>query len=175
MASFNFPLGVSQNDPNFHRIRQIIAGFRGYETLGDLKAADDQVRNQIAAQLDKAAGEAAGARKAIEAGMHLLVLPDFDRMVEHIHASRDRLQDRYRSRILACHAYQPQRELIRQIYELDFRILTDAENVYNLMQEFVRMAREDMMLSNIYKIDVSLREIAAALEKKGEVIGCMIV
>ena len=57
---------------------------------------------------------------------------------------------------------------------LDFRILSDANNVYNLMQEFQRMVQEDMMLGNIHKIGMSLDEIADSMEKKSQIIGCMI-
>ena len=174
MASYNFPLGVSHQDRNFNKILQIIRSFRGYETLEDLKAADDQVRRQLVRQLDKAEQESAGAREKLAAGMHLRVLPDFDAMVGRIRGDRDLLADDYRGKIVACHLYRPEKGMISELYELDFRMLSDAENVYNLMQEFARMDREDMMLSNIYKIDVSLREMADSMNKRGEIIGCMI-
>ncbi len=174
MASYNFPLGVSRQDPNFNKILQILRSFRGYETLEDLKAADDQVRRQLAQQLDKAEQEAAGARARLEAGMHLSVLPDFDAMVGRIRRDRDLLADDDRGKIVACHLYRPEKGLISELYELDFRMLSAAENVYDLMQEFARLAREDMMLSNVYKINVSLYEIADCMKKRVELIGCMI-
>jgi hypothetical protein len=175
MASYNFPLGVSRQDPSFHKILQIIKTFRGYETLEDLKAADEQVRTHLSEQLRKAAGESADARKNIEAGMHLQVLPDFDDMVRHINASRDRLQGPMKVKIAACKAYRPEADPIREAYLLDFKVLSDAENVYNLMQEFARIVREDMMLANIHKIDLSLRDIGENMEKRESTIDCMLL
>jgi len=172
--SYNFPLGISRHDPNFSKILQIIKTFRGYETLEDLKAADEQVRKFLAQQLEKAAEESVDARTAIESGMHLRVLPDFDDMVRHIHACEERLRCRLSGRIAACKAYQPEPDPIRTAYMLDFRLLSDAENVYNLMQEFARIDREDLMLANVHKIDVSLREIAESMEKRESSIDCML-
>lgn len=174
MASFNFPLGISRHDPNFEKIRQIIETFRGYETLDDLKAADGQVRKHLAGQLQKTAEESAGARKAIEAGLHLRVLPDFDAMAMRIRADRDRLQDRMKDRMIACQAYKPEADPIRALYLLDYKILSGAENVYNLMQEFVRIGREDLMISNIHKMDLSLVDIAECMEKREKTIDCML-
>jgi hypothetical protein len=174
MASFNFPLGISRHDPNFERILQIIRAFRGYETLEDLKAADEQVRKHLAQQLQKTADESADARKMIEAGMHLRVLPDFDAMAKHIQADRDMLLDQKDDRITACQAYRPEADPIRELYMLDYKILSGAENVYNLLQEFVRITREDLLISNIHKIDLSLRDIAECMEKRGKTIDCML-
>jgi hypothetical protein len=174
MASYNFPLGISRQDPSFSKILQIIKTFRGYETLEDLKAADEQVRTHLAGQLQKAADESAGARKTIEAGMHLQVLPGFDDMVRHIHACKDRLRSRLSGKIAACRAYRPEPDPIREAYMLDFRVLSAAENVFNLMQEFARLTREDLMLANIHKIDVSLREIAESMDKRESSIDCML-
>jgi hypothetical protein len=172
--SYNFPLGISENDPHFEKILHIITGFRGYETLGDLKAADGQVRKFLAQQLEKAAEESIGVRKTIESGMHLRVLPDFDNMVRLIHTDVDRLRDLYKDLIAACRVYRPAIDLVRELYSLDFKILSGAENVYNLMQEFIRLTREDLMISNIHKIDLSLRDIAECMEKRVEIIECMI-
>ena len=174
MASFNFPLGISRQDPHFEKILRIIETVRGYETLEDLKAADEQVREQLARQLLKAADESAGARKVIEAGTHLRVLPDFDAMAGHIRADLDRLAGPGKRKIAACQAYEPAAEPIRDLYMLDYKILTGAENVYNLMQEFVRLAREDLMISNVHKIDLSLRDIAGCMEKREKTIDCML-
>jgi hypothetical protein len=172
--SYNFPLGVSKKDPNFEKILRIINGFRGYETLEDLKAADVQVRKFLAQQLEMAAGESVDVRKTIESGMHLRVLPDFDHMVRMIQADRDGLQDLFKDKISTCQVYRPAIDLVRDLYLLDFKILSGAENVYNLMQEFIRLAREDLMISNIHKINISLREIAECMEKRLETIECMI-
>jgi hypothetical protein len=171
---YDFPLGVSKQDPSFGKILQMIEDFRGYETLESLKAADDQVKNKLAEQLQSAVDEAAVARKSLEAGTHLSILPEFDRMTEHMRTVREMFTDHYRSKIAACHRYQPDRELVGELYSLDVRILTDANNVYNLMQEFQRMVREDMMLANVHKIGMSLDEIADSMEKKSQIIGCMI-
>jgi hypothetical protein len=172
--SYNFPLGISRHDPNFSKILQIIEAFRGYETIQDLKAADDQVRKHLAQQLQKAAEESVDARKNIEAGMHLQVLPDFDDMVRHIQMDREMLQDPMKDRIEACKAYRPEADPIREAYMLDYKILSGAENVYNLMQEFVRLVQEDMMIANIHKIDLSLRDIAMSMVKRGKTIDCML-
>ena len=174
MASYNFPLGVSRQDPNFSKILQIIKTFRGYETLEDLKAADGQVRMHLAEQLRKATDESAGVRRKLESGMHLRVLPDFDDMVRRIDACQGWLEDRLKGKIAACRAYRPDADPIRDAYMLDFKVLSAAENVYNLMQEFVRMAREDMMLTNIHKINLSLQDIADCMEKRAETIDCML-
>ena len=174
MASFNFPLGISRHDPHFERIRQIIETFQGYETLGDLKAADEQVRKYLARQLQKTADESKDARRKIEAGMHLRVLPDFDAMTLHIQADRDVLQDHVKDRIVACQAYRPAADPIRELYAMDYKILSGAENAYNLMQEFARIAREDLLIANIHKIELSLRDIAECMEKRGKTIDCML-
>ncbi|HEY3273800.1 MAG TPA: hypothetical protein VGJ92_08565 [Methanocella sp.] len=174
MASYNFPLGISRKDPNFSKILQIIKTFRGYETLEGLKAADEQVRMHLAQQLRKAAEESTEARKKLESDMHLRLLPDFDAMVRQIHSCKDRLQDRLQGKIAACKAYRPEADPIREAYNLDFKVLSDAENVFNLMQEFARMAREDMMLTNIHKIDLSLGDIAESMEKRESTIDCML-
>jgi hypothetical protein len=174
MASFNFPLGVSRHDPNFEKILRIINTFRGYETLEDLKAGDEQVRKHLARQLLNTAAESTDVRKRIEAGMHLRVLPDFDAMAMRIHADSDRLEAPGENKIAACQGYEPEAEPIRELYMLDYKILVGAENVYNLMQEFVRIAREDLMITNIHKIDLSLRDIAVYMEKRGKLIDCML-
>lgn len=174
MASYNFPLGISRQDPNFSKILQVIKTFRGYETLEDLKAADEQVRMHLAQQLGKAAGESAEARRKLERDMHLQVLPDFDDMVRQIDSCRGILQGRLKGKIAACKVYQPEADPIREAYMLDFKLLSDAENVYNLMQEFARMVREDMMLANIHKIDLSLRDITESMEKRESTIDCML-
>ncbi len=174
MASFNFPLGISRHDPNFQKILRIIESFRGYESLEDLKAADEQVRKYLAEQLQKAADESTGVRKMIESGMHLRVLPDFDNMAKHIQADRDMFQDYMRKKIMACQAYRPETDPIRELYMLDYKILSCAENVYNLMQEFVRIVQENLMLSNIQKIERSLHDIAESMEKRGKTIDCML-
>jgi hypothetical protein len=172
--SHNFPPGISQHDPNFSKILQIIKTFRGYETMQDLKAADGQVRKYLAQQLREAADESTYARKKIEAGMHLQVLPDFDDMVRHIHRDRDMLQDPLKDRIAACKAYRPGADPIRDAYMLDYKMLSGAENVHDLMQEFVRIVREDLMIANIHKIELSLRDIAESMEKRGKTIDCML-
>ena len=174
MSFYNFPLGVSHYDPNFKKITEIIAGFRGYETLEDLKAADGQVRRQLAWQLDKAIGEADDARRAIAGGTHLRTLPDFDAMVGRIRSARESLAGGQREKIAACLVYRPERNAIGEIYGLDFRMLRDVENVYNLMQEFARISQENQILANNHKIDVSLREIVASMDKREQIIGCMI-
>ena len=106
--------------------------------------------------------------------MHLRVLPDFDDMVRHIHMDREMLQDHMKDRIAACKAYRPEADPIREVYMLDYKILSGAENVYNLIQEFVRIVREEMMIENIHKIDLSLRDIAESMEKRGKTIDCML-
>jgi hypothetical protein len=169
VQSYNFPLGVTRHDPNFEKILQIIDSFRGYETLEDLKASDELVR-----QLRKAADESVGARRKIDADMYLRALPDFDSMVKHIHADTDILRDHLKKKIEACQVYRPKEDYIRELYIMDFKMLSDAENVYNLMQEFARIAREDLAISNIHKIDLSLGEIGENMEKRGKTIGCMI-
>jgi hypothetical protein len=174
MASYNFPLGISRQDPNFSKILQIIKTFQGYETLEDLKAADEQVRMHLAQQLGKAVDESAEARRKLDSGMHLRVLPDFDDMVKQIGTCQDILQGRLKGKIAACKAYRPEADPIREAYMLDFKLLSDAENIYNLMQEFTRMIREDMMLANIHKIDLSLRDIAESMEKRESTIDCML-
>jgi ABC-type transport system involved in Fe-S cluster assembly fused permease/ATPase subunit len=58
---YDFPLGVSKHDPNFEKILQLIVGFRGYETLGSLKAADDQVRKKLTVQFHSTLDEATSA------------------------------------------------------------------------------------------------------------------
>jgi len=171
---YDFPLGVSKKDPNFGKILQMIEGFRGYETLESLKAADDQVRKKLALQFQSALDEATGARKKLEDDTHLRILPDFDRMTGRIRSVREIFADQYRSKIVACHRYRPEIDLVGELYSLDFGILSCTENVYNLMQEFQRMTWEDMMLSNIHKIDVSLDQIVDSMEKKSQIIGCMI-
>ncbi|MGA9141771.1 MAG: hypothetical protein WBZ29_16215 [Methanocella sp.] len=171
---YDFPLGVSEHDPNFEKIQQMIADFRGYETLESLKAADDQVRRQLAEQLNKALGDAKKVRERLSTGMHLQVLPDFDRIVDHLRADYEKMSRPETEKLAACHLYRPVKDLVGELYAIDFKILNDANNVYNLMQEFQRMVREDMMLANIHKIDMSLEEIAGCLEKKGQIIGCMI-
>jgi hypothetical protein len=174
VPSFNFPLGVSRHDPYFEKILRIIESFRGYETLDDLKAADEQVRKYLAQQLRMAAVESAGARKTIESGLHLRVLPGFDAMARHIQADSGLLQEDIKYRIAACQAYKPEADPIRELYMLDYKLLTSAENVYNLMQEFVRISREDLMIANIHKIDLSLRDIEECMEKGGRTIDCML-
>lgn len=171
---YDFPIGVSKRDPNFGKILQMIVGFRGYETLESLKAADDQVRKKLASQFQSALDEATSARKKLEAGTHLRILPDFDRMMKRICSVREMFGDHYRSKIAACHRYRPEIDLVGELYALDFSILSCTENVYNLMQEFQRMTREDMMLSNIHKIEVSLEQIVDSMDKKTRTIGCMI-
>jgi hypothetical protein len=172
--SYNFPLGISQHDPNFSKILQIIKTYPGYERLEDLKAADEQVRIFLAQQLQKAADESVGARKKIDSGMHLQVLPDFDDMVRKLHANRDRLREYMKDKIAACKDYRPVTDPIREAYMLDFKILSGAENIYNLMQEFDRMVQEDMMINNIHKINFSIRDIAESMEKRGKTIDCML-
>ncbi|OPY29459.1 MAG: hypothetical protein A4E28_00866 [Methanocella sp. PtaU1.Bin125] len=171
---YDFPLGVSKHDPNFKKILQMIASFRGYETLESLKVADDQVRKMLARQLQTTLGEATVARKKLEGDMHLRILPDFDRMIERIRAVGGMFDDFNRSRIIACRRYRPELDLVGELYSLDFSILSATENVYNLMQEFQRMTEEDLMLVNIHKIDVSLDQIVDGMEKKAHIIGCMI-
>jgi hypothetical protein len=171
---YDFPLGVSKHDPNFEKILKLIVGFRGYETLGSLKAADDQVRKKLTVQFQSTLDEATSARKKLEAGTHLRILQDFDRMTERIRSVREMFGNHYRSKIVACNLYRPERDLVGKLYSLDFIILSCTENIYNLMQEFQRMAREDMMLANIHKIDVSLDQIVNSMEKRIQIIGCMI-
>jgi hypothetical protein len=171
---YDFPLGVSKHDPNFEKILQIIEGFRGYETLESLKKADDQVRKQLAAHLKNAMGETKEARERLATGMHLQVLTDFDRMADHIRADYERMLHPETEKLATCHLYRPVKDLVSELYAIDFKMLSNAGNVYNLMQEFQRMAREDMMLANTHKIDMSLEEIAGCLEKKGQIIGCMV-
>ncbi len=171
---YGFPLGVSEHDPNFEKILQMIVDFRGYETLESLKAADDQVRNRIAGQLMNAMGEAKYARERLSTGMHLQVLTDFDRMAGRLHEDYEMMSHPETEKLAACHLYRPAKDAVSELYAIDFKMLDDADNVYNLMQEFQRMVQEDMMLANIHKIDMSLKEIADCLEKKGQIIGCMI-
>lgn len=171
--SYDFPLGVSRHDPNFEKILRMIVDFRGYETLDSLKAADDRVRLQLADQLKNVLGEARMARKMLADGMHLQVLADFDRMAGRLRAVCEMMARPEAGGLAACHRYMPAKGPISELYSIDFRMLNDAGNVFNLMQEFQRMAREDMILGNIHKIDVSLNEIADCLRKKGEIIGCM--
>ena len=172
-ASYNFPLGISEHDPNFRRIRQIIEGFRGYENIDDLKAADRQVREQLARELERALGMADAARQHILRQSHLQVMPDFDVMAGHIGMAAVRLL-RPTARLEACTIYRPEESRVRQLYDLDFRMLSASENAFNLMQEFQRMVREDMMLANIHKIDVSLSDIQDCMDKKEQSIYCMI-
>jgi hypothetical protein len=42
------------------------------------------------------------------------------------------------------------------------------------MQEFVRITQEDLMIANIHKIDLSLRDIKECMEKRGRTIDCML-
>ncbi len=171
---YDFPLGVSKHDPNFGKILQMIEGFRGYETLESLKTADDQVRKKLAAQLQSALEEATVARKKLEAGTHLSILQEFERMTGRMRSVREMFADNYQNRIATCKRYMPELDLVGELYSLDFNILSDANNVYNLIQEFQRMVREDMMLANVHKIGMSLDEIADSMEKKSQIIGCMI-
>jgi hypothetical protein len=172
--SYNFPLGITRHDPNFVKILQIIESYRGYETLTDLKVADEQVRKHLGQQLQKAAGESIGAREKIELGMHLRILPDFDDMVKLIHKDREEFKDYLQEKIAACHVYRPEADPVRELYMLDYTVLSGVENVYNLMQEFARIKEEDLMITNIHKINVSLHDIADSMKKRGQIIGCMI-
>jgi|AGTN01.1.fsa_nt_gi hypothetical protein len=174
MASYNFPLGVSRHDPDFEKILRIINSFRGYETLEDLKRSDEQVRTYLAQQLRKAADESAGARKSIERGMHLQVLPDFDVVAGRIRACSDRLLGAGSGKIATCKAYQPEPDPVRALYVIDYKMLSGSENIYNLMQEFTRIDQEKLISSNIHKIDLSLRDIARCMKKRAETIDCML-
>jgi hypothetical protein len=171
---YDFPLGVSKHDPNFEKILQMIVDFRGYETLESLKAADDQIRRRLAGQLKNALGETKEARRRLADGMHLQVLDDFDHMVGRLHVNYEKMLRHESEKLAVCHLYRPAKDLVSELYTIDFKMLNEADNVYNLMQEFQRMDREDMILANIHKIDMSLEEIAGCLKKKGEIIGCMI-
>lgn len=171
---YDFPIGVSVHDPNFRRIREMIAGFMGYETIEDLKAADNQVRENLAGQVKKTLDMADNARKILVDRMHLQVLPDFDSLISHMREAYERLLHPENERLAACTVYTPRKDAVVEMYSLDFRMLCSAENVFNLLQEFERIVQEDMILANIHKIDMSLGDILASMEKKAQVISCMI-
>lgn len=171
---YDFPLGVSKKDPHFGKILRMIEGFRGYETLESLRVADDQVRGRLAAQLRDALEETKGARERLSRGMHLQVLADFDRMAGKLRRVCERMSHPETEKLAVCRVYRPEKELMGDLYAVDFKILGNGNNIFNLTQEFQRMVREDLMLAQIHKIEIAIDEIAGCLEKKGQIIACMI-
>jgi hypothetical protein len=171
---YNFPTGMSHKDPAFRRIEKIIEGFRGYETVDDLKAADGQVRSELARQMKKTRNEADEARKILEKKLLLSVLLDFSEMITLLEKALIKLARPPNQIINECRKYTPEEDTIGKIYSLDFQILSDAENAYNLMQEFQRMEQEDLIRSNILKITMATRDILARLDEKDRLINCML-
>jgi hypothetical protein len=170
---YDFPLGTSQKDPNFRRIRRIITDFRGYDTIEDLRAADEQVRAMLAEQLRKTINGMAGVRELLSDRMRLSVMPDFDDMAQQMRKTLERLEGRQSPRVVECRVYTPWRDAIGEVYRLDFQMLTDAENIFNLMQEFQRLLQEDLIRGNIVKIAMAAREISAGMDKKEKQYACM--
>ncbi len=171
---YTFPTGMSRKDPAFRRIEKIIEGFRGYDTVEDLKAADSQVRSQLARQMKNTRAEADNARKIIEKRLLLSVILDFSDMISHIEKALIRLSRPPGQIITECRKYTPEEDTIGKIYTLDFQVLSDAESAYSLMQEFQRMEQEDLIRSNILKIIMATRDIVARLDEKDRLINCMI-
>ncbi|CAJ36054.1 hypothetical protein [Methanocella arvoryzae] len=171
---YNFPVGTSRKDPSFSRILRIIEGFRGYDSIDDLKAADSQVRERLAEQLKKTREEADRARSSLESRMRLSNALEFTDMLSSIEKARIRLSQPPSPKIAACKAYTPQEDIVGKIIRLDFQMLGDAENVYNLMQEFQRMDQDHLIRSNILKIIMAARDITASLDEKDRLVNCMI-
>lgn len=171
---YNFPAGTSRKDPAFSRIVKIIEGFRGYDNLDDLREADRQVRDRLAAQVAKTRIEADKARNLLESKLRLSIALDFSDMISAIDRALIRLAMPPNPKIAACRGYNPKDDLIGKIYRLDFQMLSDAENIYNLMQEFQRMNQEDLIRSNLLKITMAAKDITASLEEKDRLISCMI-
>ena len=171
---YNFPTGMSHKDPAFRRIEKIIEGFRGYETVDDLKTADNQVRSQLARQMKKTRIEADEARRILEKRLLLSVILDFSEMISLIEKALIRLARPPGQITAECRKYTPEEDTIGKIYNLDFQILSDAENAYNLMQEFQRMEQEDLIRTNILKITMATRDILARLDEKDRLINCML-
>ncbi len=171
---YNFPVGTSRKDPAFGRILKIIEGFRGYDNLEDLKEADAQVRDRLALQIGKTREEADRAQAMLEAKMRLSDMLDFSDMISHLDRALIRLARPPNPRIAACRVYTPEEDTIGKLYILDYQMLSDAENAYNLMQEFQRMTQEDLIYSNILKITMAARDIVPKLDEKDRLINCMI-
>ncbi|WP_424358116.1 hypothetical protein [Methanocella sp. MCL-LM] len=171
---YNFPVGTSRKDPAFGRIVKIIEGFRGYDSIDDLKAADSMVRDRLAAQVRKTREEAERAQSLLEKKMRLSNALEFSDMITNMERALARLSRPPSPRIAACAVYTPEEDLIGKLIRLDFQMLSDAENTYNLMQEFQRMDQEDLIRSNILKITMAARDIAASLDEKDRLINCMI-
>ena len=170
----NFPVGTSHSDPAFRRIEKIIEGFRGYANLDNLKEADGQVRSQLAKQMKKTRAEADKARKILEKRLLLSVTLDFSEMISLLEKALIRLARPPSPLIAECQKYAPEEDIIGKIYNLDFQILSDAENTYNLMQEFQRVEQADQIRSNILKITMATKDIIARLDEKDRLISCMI-
>lgn len=171
---YNFPVGTSRKDPAFGRIVKIIEGFRGYDSIDDLKAADTLVRDQLAARMRKTREEADRAQNLLENKMRLSNALEFSDMITDIDRALARLSRPPNPKISECAVYTPEEDVIGQLIRLDFHMLSDAENTYNLMQEFQRMDQEDLIRSNILKITMAARDISASLDEKDRLINCMI-
>jgi hypothetical protein len=170
---YDFPPGTSQKDPDFGMIRRIITDFRGYDTIEDLRAADEQVRARLAEQLRKTINGMAGVRELLSDRMRLSVMPDFDDMAQQMRKTLERLDRPQSPLVVRCKEYITKQDVIGEIYRLDFQMLTDAENIFNLMQEFQRLLQEDLIRGNIVKIAMAAREISAGMDKKEEQYACM--
>lgn len=171
---YNFPVGTSRKDPAFGRILKIIEGFRGYDSLDDLKAADSQVRDRLAEQMKKTREDANRAQAILEAKMRLSDMLDFTDMISYMDRALIRLSQPPNPKIAACRTYTPEEDTVGKLYMLDFQLLSDAENIYNLMQEFQRMTQQDLIYSNILKITMAARDIVPRLDEKDRLINCMI-
>ncbi|HMK46378.1 MAG TPA: hypothetical protein VK436_07095 [Methanocella sp.] len=175
VPSYNFPIGTSRKDPAFSRIVRIINGFRGYDSLDDLKAADAQVRETLARLMSKTRTEMDQAIKLIDRGDHPAVLPEFHDMITHVNKAIYRLSRPTIQKITTCKVYTPMEDAVGKIYNLDFQMLSDAESISRLMREFQRIDHEeDSIRSNIIKITMAARDIPLCLDEKEELIACMI-
>lgn len=171
---YNFPAGTSRKDPVFSQIDQMISGYRGYESIDDMWYADRQIRDRLADQLDRMVRDAESSRRSLEKMTRLSVIMDFDDMVRNIMNARREMESRTNPRVISCQSYTPSEEAISKIHALDFKMLSDAENSYNLMQEFGRIGSEDLIRSNMIKITMSVKEIVQNLKEKDGIINCMI-
>lgn len=174
VPSYNFPIGTSQKDSAFRHIAEILEGFRGYASLEDLKAADAQVRRELAGQLSKTREDAEKARRIIERKTRLSCMLELSAMISDLEKAQIRLAQPPSPRIAACRTYRPGEDILGKLYRLDFQMLSDAENTYNLMQEFQRMGQEDLIRSNILKITMSARDLIACLDEKERLVNCML-
>lgn len=172
--SYNFPVGTSYKDETFKKIDQIIPGYRGYNTIEDIKAVDEQIKAQLLKELNKLVEDIEPLRAHLERNMHLSIIPDFNSMLNNLKSTIKKIETGKSDYTSKCQVYIPEKEALEEIYRIDYTLLNDAENVFNLSQELYRISQEDMILTNIHKMDMSLANISENYDRRSRAIFCMV-